>query len=108
MDKTRLTYSEVARSELFRKLMDKKKRFIIPMTLFFLAFYGTLPVLTAYSKVLNRDAIGSISWAWVFGFAQFIMTWVFCWLYTRKSAEFDAICEQLKEKVQTKSEKRAG
>jgi uncharacterized membrane protein (DUF485 family) len=66
MDKNRPTYSEVARSELFRKLIKKKKRFIVPMTLFFLAFYGTLPVLTAYSNVLNRDAIGSISWAWLF------------------------------------------
>ena len=51
MNKSRLNYSEVARSELFRRLMAKKKRFIIPLTLFFLAFYITLPVMTSYFDV---------------------------------------------------------
>ncbi len=100
MNKSRLNYSEVARSELFRRLMAKKKRFIIPLTLFFLAFYITLPVMTSYFDVLNREAVGSITWAWIFAFSQFIMTWTLCYLYTRKSVEFDALSEELKRQVQ--------
>lgn len=107
MKKNQLTYSDVARSELFRKLMDEKKRFIIPMTLFFLAFYFTLPVLTAFSNVLNAPAIGSITWAWVFAFAQFIMTWVLCSMYSRKSETFDAICEEIKDQMHNE-ERKAG
>nr|MBC9203375.1 DUF485 domain-containing protein [Paenibacillus sp. PL91] len=79
--------------------MAKKKRFIVPITVFFLAFYFTLPILTSYFKVLNNAAIGSISWAWVFAFAQFIMTWVLCSLYSRKSVEFDNMCDQIKSEV---------
>lgn len=105
MKKNPLTYSDIARSELFRKLMDKKKRFIIPMTLFFLAFYFTLPVLTSFSNVLNAPAVGSITWAWVFAFAQFIMTWVLCSLYSKQSVTFDAICEEIKDQVHTEQRK---
>lgn len=105
--KNQLTYSDIARSELFRKLMAKKKRFIIPMTLFFLAFYFTLPVLTSYSDVLNNRAVGSISWAWIFAFTQFIMTWALCSLYSRKSKTFDALCEEIKDQVQAAEERRA-
>jgi uncharacterized membrane protein (DUF485 family) len=105
LNRSRLTYSEVARSELFRRLMTKKKRFIIPLTLFFLAFYFTLPVLTSYFDVLNREAVGSITWAWVLAFAQFIMTWALCYVYSRKSVEFDALCDELKQQVQSNRKK---
>jgi uncharacterized membrane protein (DUF485 family) len=99
LDKGKQSYSDIARSELFVKLMAKKKRFILPITVFFLAFYFTLPILTSYFEVLNNPAIGSISWAWVFAFAQFIMTWVLCSLYSRKSVEFDKMCDQIKNEV---------
>ncbi|ALS24289.1 MULTISPECIES: DUF485 domain-containing protein [Paenibacillus] len=105
MKKNQLTYSDIAHSELFRKLMDKKKRFIIPMTLFFCAFYFTLPFLTAFSNVLNTPAVGSITWAWVFAFAQFIMTWVLCSLYSKKSVTFDAICEEIKDQMHAEQRK---
>ncbi|WP_114378343.1 DUF485 domain-containing protein [Paenibacillus prosopidis] len=105
--KNQLTYSDIARSELFRKLMAKKKRFIIPMTLFFLAFYFTLPLLTSFSEVLNNKAVGSISWAWIFAFSQFIMTWTLCSFYSRKSETFDALCEEIKDQVQA-AERKAG
>lgn len=82
-------YEQVAESSRFREFMSKKKRFIIPLTVFFLIFYFTLPVMTSYSDVLNRPVIGDISWAWLFAIAQFIMTWVLCTMYAKKSASFD-------------------
>jgi uncharacterized membrane protein (DUF485 family) len=100
VQKNRQTYSDIARSELFRKLMDRKKRFIVPLTLFFLAFYFTLPVMTAFSDALNKPAFGPVSWGWVFAFAQFIMTWVLCYLYTKKAREFDETCEQIKGQLE--------
>ena len=90
-----IPYSKIAASKRFRLLMNRKKRFILPYSIFFLVFYFTLPLMTSYSNILNESAFGPISWAWVFAFAQFIMTWVMCWLYARKAVEFDAICEQV-------------
>ncbi|EXX85864.1 hypothetical protein BG53_03305 [Paenibacillus darwinianus] len=93
------SYAEVWQSEKFRALIAYKRRFIIPMTAFFLIFYFTLPIMTSYSKVLNEPAIGNVSWAWVFAFAQFVMTWTLCILYSRKSANFDRMVDDIKKDV---------
>lgn len=87
--KSGVDFERVAESSRFREFMAKKKKFILPLTVFFLIFYFTLPVMTSYSDVLNTPVIGDISWAWIFAFAQFIMTWVLCTMYARKSASFD-------------------
>lgn len=87
-------YQKIAQSQSFRELMASKKKFIVPITVFFLLFYFVLPVLTAYTDVLNKEAFGSISWGWLLAFSQFIMTWVLCSVYSRKAKVFD---EQIKE-----------
>lgn len=83
-------YARIARSPKFQDLLKAKRSFLAPMTAFFLAFYFALPILTSYTDVLNHPAIGSISWAWLFAFSQFIMTWALCGIYTSRAAKFDA------------------
>ncbi len=96
---TAINYQAIARSGKFQQLLQKKKAFILPWSIFFFVFYFMLPVMTSYSKVLNTPAIGAITWAWVFAFAQFIMTWALCVLYTKKSAEFDTVVEEIKQEA---------
>jgi uncharacterized membrane protein (DUF485 family) len=91
------SYAEVWQSDKFKTLISRKKRFIVPMTVFFLIFYFALPILTSYSKVLNAPAIGPISWAWVFAFAQFVMTWALCIIYSKKSSQFDRMVDEIKK-----------
>ncbi|MCR8843224.1 DUF485 domain-containing protein [Paenibacillus sp. SC116] len=91
-----INYAEIAQSTQFKSLMRSKKKFILPMTLFFFAFYFTLPILTSYTTVLNQSALGPITWAWVFAFAQFIMTWALCMIYAHRAARFDQDVQQLK------------
>lgn len=93
-----IDYTAIVQSSSFQQLLKEKRNFLLPFTLFFLAFYFTLPILTAYSSVLNNPAVGSISWAWLFAFAQFIMTWSLCIIYTKRAAKFDEIVEEIKSK----------
>jgi uncharacterized membrane protein (DUF485 family) len=88
-------YTEIVQSSYFKQLMEEKKRFILPMTLFFFVFYFSLPILTAYTDVLNNKAIGDISWAWMFAFAQFIMTWSLCMIYSKKAKQFDELADKV-------------
>ncbi|KXG10278.1 DUF485 domain-containing protein [Anoxybacillus rupiensis] len=104
-DHTFTDYSQIVQSASFRQLMHAKKRFILPFSLFFMIFYFALPVLTSYSKALNTPAIGSISWAWLFAFAQFIMTWALCTLYSKRAAKFDEMVEKIKNEVKERSHK---
>lgn len=92
-------YTRIARSDAFRALMARKKAFLVPTCLFFFVFYFTLPILTSYFTVLNAPALGAITWAWVFGFAQFVMTWSLCSLYTKKAAQFDRDVEAIIEEA---------
>lgn len=84
------TYSEIAQSPEFRALLERKTQFLVPMSLFFFAFYFTLPVMTAYfPAVLNHRVIGAITGAWLFAFAQFAMIWTLCGIYVKKARTFD-------------------
>lgn len=92
MDKDYLT---ITQSSKFQQLLKVKKAFILPMTIFFLVFYFALPILTSYTSILNNKAFGDITWAWIFAFAQFIMTWALCMIYSNKAAQFDELAEQV-------------
>lgn len=92
-----IDYSAIARSNKFQRLMQQKRSFIVPMCIFFFVFYYTLPILTSYSKVLNTPAIGSITWAWVYAFGQFIMTWALCMIYSKKATSFDQLADEIIE-----------
>jgi uncharacterized membrane protein (DUF485 family) len=88
-------YSLIVQSSSFQSLLSEKRKFIIPVTIFFFCFYFALPVLTSYSTVLNNKFIGSITWAWVFAFLQFVMTWVLCMVYSKKAARFDELAAKV-------------
>ena len=94
-----VNYTEVARSGSFQALLAAKRRFILPATLFFLTFYFLLPVLTSYTHILEKPAIGKISWAWIYAAAQFVMTWTMAGLYTRKAAEFDRMADAVNKEA---------
>ncbi|WP_249872404.1 DUF485 domain-containing protein [Oceanobacillus saliphilus] len=90
-----LDYVKVIESKSFKKLMHDRKKFTIPLTIFFLVFYFMLPILTSYTTFLNTPAIGDISWVWLFALAQFVMTWVLCTIYVKKAAGFDKQADQI-------------
>jgi len=90
-----IDYESIASSSKFRELISTKKKFIISGSIFFLVFYFALPILTSYTTILNKKAFGEISWAWVFAFLQFIMTWVLCTMYVKKSATFDKLADEV-------------
>ncbi|HLR65466.1 MAG TPA: DUF485 domain-containing protein [Pseudogracilibacillus sp.] len=93
--KEKLNYEEIVQKPKFKQLMDNKKKFIVPFTIFFLIFYFTLPIMTSYSEVLNTPAIGDISWVWIFAIAQFVMTWTLCTIYVRRFAKFDVDADDI-------------
>lgn len=92
-----IDYSIIVKTSSFQKLLHEKRNFIIPWSIFFLVFYFTLPILTAYTSLLSGNAFAGISWAWVFAFAQFIMTWGLCIIYTNRAAKFDQSVEEIKQ-----------
>ncbi|PJO44638.1 DUF485 domain-containing protein [Lysinibacillus xylanilyticus] len=84
-----IDYDAIANQESFKALVRKKKSFLWSMTVFFLAAYMLLPILTSYTKVLHQKAFGEITCVWVYSAGLFIMTWCLCHLYVAKANSFD-------------------
>lgn len=87
-------WARVARTGGFQELMRKKKAFLIPATIFFMVFYFTLPVLTAFTTVLNYRVGDLISLAYIYAFAQFAMTWILGHLYLNQANKWDDLVDR--------------
>ena len=79
----------VERTPSFQEYARKRKAFLIPATIFFMVFFFGLPILASFTTVLNARAIGPLTWAYVYGFAQFAMTWIMMHLYVNRANKWD-------------------
>lgn len=92
-------WSRVAQTSAFQDLMQRKKRFIIPATIFFFVFYMGLPVLAGFTTVLNVQVIGALSLTWIYVLAQFVMTWTLLHLYVSRANKWDEIVDRVREEA---------
>ena len=89
----------VERTSAFKELARSKKAFIVPATIFFLVFYFGLPFLAAFTTVLNGKAVGSITWAYLYAFAQFAMTWILMHLYVSRANKWDELVDRARREA---------
>lgn len=92
-------WSRVAQTSAFHELMHRKKKFIIPATIFFMVFYFGLPVLAAFTTVLNFTVVGAITGAYAYAFAQFAMTWILMHLYVNRANKWDDIVDRARREA---------
>ncbi|MFJ5772393.1 DUF485 domain-containing protein [Psychrobacillus sp. NPDC093180] len=91
-------YVAIAESPEFKSLKTKKRKFILPIAIFFLLCYIMLPILTSYTTILNTNAFGDVAWVWVYSIALFIMTWALCMIYVSKANGYDQEADEIFEK----------
>jgi uncharacterized membrane protein (DUF485 family) len=89
----------IERTSAFKELVRKRKSFIIPATIFFFVFYFGLPVLAGFTTVLDGYAIGAITWAYVYAFAQFAMTWILMHMYISRANRWDELVERARREA---------
>lgn len=77
-------YREVQRSESFREVRRRYRRFVVPATLTFLLWY-LLYVVAATSApgLMARPVAGAVNVAMVAGLGQFLTTFLLTWAYAR-------------------------
>jgi uncharacterized membrane protein (DUF485 family) len=93
-------WQAVERSPEFRELVKKKKAFVIPATLFFLAWYFGFIILAGYAPdFMGREFIADgITVGYALALTQFIMTWVLGWMYLRRADRvFDPLAERARQ-----------
>ncbi|ATP40291.1 hypothetical protein CSE16_09670 [Solibacillus sp. R5-41] len=95
-----INYDVIDRMDSFNAFVRKKNTLLFGITATFLTFYILLPVL-AFTSVLQQQAIGTITWVWVYSLALFIMTIALCMTYVKMAGKFDkeaaAVLEEYKK-----------
>jgi uncharacterized membrane protein (DUF485 family) len=90
------------RSPEFRELVKKKNAFVIPATIFFLAWYFGFVVLAGYAPdFMGKEFLfDGLTVGYVLAFSQFIMTWGLAAWYLRKSdREFDPLAKRAADRA---------
>ena len=85
------------RSPEFRELVSKKKRFVVPATIFFLAWYTGFILLCGYAPdFMGREFLADgLTVGYVLAFSQFVMTWGLAAWYLRKADRvFDPLAKR--------------
>ena len=88
----------VASNPEFQDLMVAKARFIVPATVFFIAYYFALPILVGYAPdLMATPVIGPVNLAYLFALSQFFVAWIIAWLYVRAADRFDRMAASVLE-----------
>jgi uncharacterized membrane protein (DUF485 family) len=75
------------RSPEFRELVRRRKAFVVPATIFFLAWYFGFIILAGYAPDFMGEEflVDGLTVGYVLALTQFIMTWGLAAWYLRKS-----------------------
>ena len=94
-------WEAVRQTPEFRELVRRKRRFIIPATIFFLVWYLLLPLGNGLAPALMKTKIiGNINLAYLFALSEFVMVWVITYLYIRRSEKvFDGLAARVRALV---------
>src|SRR5512141_1648920 len=100
-------WDRVAEMDEFRLLLLAKVGFVVPATLFFIAYYFALPIMVGYfPDFMNRKVWGQVNIAYLFALSQFFVAWIIAYLYVRAARKFDdygaRIMQRLEEEGKVK------
>ena len=93
-------WTKVANEPQFRSLIRDKRRFVIPATIFFVAYYLALPISVGFAPATMERAVwGPVTVANLFALSQFAMAWILLALYLWRARGYDATQETVTANV---------
>jgi uncharacterized membrane protein (DUF485 family) len=83
------------------ELEHRHQRFVWPITVFFLVYYLSLPILAGVSPDgMGTKVFGQFTVGYLFALSQFLMAFVVAWVYARWAAKrMDPLAADLREKL---------
>jgi uncharacterized membrane protein (DUF485 family) len=94
-------WDAIAADPEFKHLLSAKARFITLATIFFIAYYFTLPVLVGwFPKLMDQKVFGEVNLAYLFALSQFFMAWILAFIYAGAAAGWDRRAAALIAKFQ--------
>ena len=97
-----VNWDAIASDADFKNLLASKIRFILPATIFFLAYYFALPILVGWCPGLMKTKVGGVNFAYLFAFSQFFMAWIVAGIYVKKAGVWDTVAAAIVAKFKKK------
>ena len=102
-------WDRVAEMDEFRLLLLAKVGFVVPATIFFIAYYFALPILVGYFPAfMDKKVWGPVYIAYLFALSQFFMAWIICYLYVRVARKFDDYGVRIMKRLDEEGKKVEG
>jgi len=97
-------WEEVERSPEFRELVRRRRRFVVPATIFFLAWYLGFILLAGYAPgFMGESVYEGFTVGYALALTQFFMVWGLSLWYLRKAnTEFDPLERRAAERAGVK------
>ena len=85
----------IERSEQFRELVKRRRSFVVPATIFFLAYYMAFIVICGYAPdFMGKSVYEGLTVGYCYALTQFAMVFVLGIWYLRKAEhEFDPLAD---------------
>src|SRR5919199_6971437 len=81
-----IDWERAERSPEFRELVAAKRRFVVPATVFFLAWYLGFILLAGYAEdFMGESVYEGFTVGYLLALSQFVMVWGLGWWYLRKA-----------------------
>ena len=88
-------------SSEFRELISKRRRFVLPATIFFLAWYFGFVILAGYAPDFMGESIyEGLTVGYLLALSQFVMVWVLGFMYLKRAdRDFDPLARRAAERA---------
>jgi uncharacterized membrane protein (DUF485 family) len=106
-----IDWEAAARSPEFRKLVSKRRAFVVPATAFFLAWYFGFIILAGYAPDFMGETFitEGITVGYALALSQFVMTWgLAAWYLRRADRVFDPLAHRAADHALHAGEGKAG
>ena len=96
---TNIDWEAVERTAEFQELVQRRRRFVVPATIFFLAWYLGFIALCGYAPDFMAESVyEGLTVGYVLALTQFVMVFALGILYQRRSARvYDPLAQRVRE-----------
>ena len=101
MPEQRVDWDAIEESPEFRELVAARRRFVLPATIFFLAWYIGFILLTGYAPdFMGESVYEGLTVGYCLALTQFIMVFTLGYMYLRRSDKvYDPLAARVVEKA---------
>jgi uncharacterized membrane protein (DUF485 family) len=101
-DQPEIDWVAAERSPEFRELISRKKSFVVPATIFFLAWYFGFIILAGYAPdFMGKEfLVDGVTVGYALALTQFVMTWgLAAWYLRTANRVFDPLAERAAQRA---------